>query len=232
MWPCDADSSDFRSPQSLWSINKKERLNQIKRGIKRWAQMDWPTKLNCFHWIPNKVQWGKLGLPIVRILLKIHETDIHRVIFRLIFGRLLITEWETWAQGWSWSTQPWMTMRRAGQKTRGGNRTTIFCNEIEVLLFFNTLSITPITAEVHQDAVSSGGAPSACPARPTTCMFWMASMRYPVRYPSHSHWPQPPPHLAHRCPDKCFFFRRLRGLALNIYFLKMGSDPTPCVKRW
>lgn len=129
-------------------------------------------------------------------------------------------------------TRPWMTMRRTGQKTRGGNRTAIFCNEIEVLLFFNTLSITPITAEVHQDAASSDGAPSACPARRTTRMFWMASMTHPVRYPSHSHWPQPPPHLAHRCPDKGIFFRSLRGLALSIYFLKMGSDPRPCVKRW
>lgn len=131
-------------------------------------------------------------------------------------------------KGGAEGTRPWMTMRRTGQKTRGGNRTAILCNEIEVLLFFDTLSVTPITAEVHQDAASSDGAPSASPARPATRMFWMASTRHPVRYPSHSHWPQPPPHLAHRWPDKHI----LRGLALNIYFLKMGSDPRPCVKRW
>lgn len=32
------------------------------------------------------------GPPTVRFLLKIDETDNHRVIFRLIFERLLITE--------------------------------------------------------------------------------------------------------------------------------------------
>lgn len=50
----------------------------------------------------------------------------------------------------------------------------IFYHETDGSLFFNTLSVTPITVEVHQDTVSSDGAASACLARQTTLM---ASMR-------------------------------------------------------
>lgn len=96
-------------------------------------------------------------------------------------------------------SRPWMTMRHTGPKIWGGNRTAISCNEIEVLLFFSTMSITPITAEVHRDALSSDGAPSACPARQTTHMLWLGPMTDPpCQIPFTSHWPQPPPHLAHR----------------------------------
>lgn len=77
------------------------------------------------------------------------------------------------------SSRPWMTMRHTGPKTWGGNRTAISSNEIEVLLFFSTMSITPITAEVHRDALSSDGAPSACPARQTLHMLWLGPMTDP-----------------------------------------------------
>lgn len=40
----------------------------------------------------KQVQWEEPGPPTVRFLLKIDETDNHRVIFRLILERLLITE--------------------------------------------------------------------------------------------------------------------------------------------
>lgn len=110
---------------------------------------------------------------------------------------------------WQWDTQ-------VGK--HGGNRTAIFYNETDISLFFNNLSVTPITVEVHQDAVSSDRAESECPTRQT----WLPWQTLPVKYPSQSHWPQPPPHLAHRWLDKCIF-QELERFGTQYLFAQNGQ---------
>lgn len=196
--------------------------------IWRWKKVKSNQKRNqemSSNRLTNKAKLLSLDSKQVRILLKIYETDNHRVLFRLIFERLLISEWERWAgREWQWDAR----LRKQGvgterpfsvMKYRFCCSSTPWASLQSPLKFIGTQY--PLTGRhLHPRHVKQ-----------RACFEWLPWDT--LSDTLHTHIGHNHLHTWLTGGQiNAIFFRNLRGLALNIYFLKMGSDPRPCVKRW
>lgn len=134
---------------------------------------------------------------------------------------------QRWAQGWSWRQSAVNDNETRRSQKPGGNRAAIFRNgRFPVVHYSNHCWSSSGRSILRRGAICMRGTSNNAHAlngfheRPS------------LLDTLHSHIGHNHLHSWLTGGRINTFFESLKGLALNIYFLKMGSDPRPCVKRW